>query len=313
MKTKRLYLPMFVLGLVGISVGGVACSGGGTADPSGTGGTPVAGSGGTVSTGGQAATGGATGGGSSGHGRRPCHGWDRRSRRQRDRRDGDGWRPLRAAALPEARAPGARRQAVPAAQVPAAGAAWRQAAAAAQVPAAGAAWRQAVAAGAALAGEDPRRGTAAGGTGGTGSGHLHRVEEHRQDRDGHRPSPGGHRDELRQRDQVRHHLPAGGPGRRGEVPDPRLGRGWLLSRRPLEPGRHGRNRVLGILHRRRRHAGQHERLRGRARWEGVPRLHHLGHRREWQVLQRVLPEPRDDEDRRRRLLVRWIDGRECLG
>ena len=68
MKTKRLYLPMFVLGLLGISVGGVACSDGGTADPSGTGGAPVAGTGGTVSTGGQTATGGATNGGSSGTG-----------------------------------------------------------------------------------------------------------------------------------------------------------------------------------------------------------------------------------------------------
>jgi len=59
MKTKRPYLPMFVLGLVSISIGGVACSDGGAADPSGTGGAPVAGTGGT---------GGATTGGSSGTG-----------------------------------------------------------------------------------------------------------------------------------------------------------------------------------------------------------------------------------------------------
>jgi len=53
---------------VSISIGGVACSDGGAADPSGTGGAPVAGTGGTVSTGGQTATGGATTGGSSGTG-----------------------------------------------------------------------------------------------------------------------------------------------------------------------------------------------------------------------------------------------------
>ena len=71
MKTMRLYLPMFVLGLVGVSVGGAACSDGGTADPSGSGGTgaaPTAGTGGTVSTGGQTGTGGTTSGGSSGTG-----------------------------------------------------------------------------------------------------------------------------------------------------------------------------------------------------------------------------------------------------
>jgi len=68
MKTKRLHLPIFVLGLVGISVGGVACSDGGMADPSGTGGAPVAGTGGTVGTGGQGATGGTASGGSSGTG-----------------------------------------------------------------------------------------------------------------------------------------------------------------------------------------------------------------------------------------------------
>ena len=87
-----------------------------------------------------------------------------------------------------------------------------------------------------------------------GVGHLHRVEEHRQDRVGHWTSQGGRRDEFRQRDQVRHHLPAGRPGRNGEVPDFRLGRGGLLSGRLLEPGRHGRDRFLGILRRRRRHA-----------------------------------------------------------
>ncbi len=65
MKTMRLSLPMLVLGLVGISVGGMACSDGGTADPSGSGGA-VAGTGGTVSTGGQTSTGGTTSGGSSG-------------------------------------------------------------------------------------------------------------------------------------------------------------------------------------------------------------------------------------------------------
>ncbi len=63
---------MFVLGLLGISVGGVACSEGGTADPSGTGGAPVAGTGGTVGTGGQTATGGATSGGSFGRGGVPA-------------------------------------------------------------------------------------------------------------------------------------------------------------------------------------------------------------------------------------------------
>jgi hypothetical protein len=55
---------MFVLGLVGISVG--ACAGGETADPSGTAGASVAGTGGTVGTGGQAATGGVPSGGTSG-------------------------------------------------------------------------------------------------------------------------------------------------------------------------------------------------------------------------------------------------------
>jgi hypothetical protein len=62
MKTKHPYLPRFVLGLVAIFAGGVACSGGEMADPSGAGGTPAAGTGGTVSTGGQTATGGASGG-----------------------------------------------------------------------------------------------------------------------------------------------------------------------------------------------------------------------------------------------------------
>ena len=71
MKTKRLYVPMFVLGLLGVSVGGAACSDGGTADPSGSGGTgaaPTAGTGGTGTTGGQTGTGGTTSGGSSGTG-----------------------------------------------------------------------------------------------------------------------------------------------------------------------------------------------------------------------------------------------------
>ena len=71
MKTKRLYVPMFVLGLLGLSVGGAACSDGGTADPSGSGGTgaaPTAGTGGTGTTGGQTGTGGTTSGGSSGTG-----------------------------------------------------------------------------------------------------------------------------------------------------------------------------------------------------------------------------------------------------
>ena len=71
MKTKRLYVPMFVLGLLGLSVGGAACSDGGTADPSGGGGTgaaPTAGTGGTGTTGGQTGTGGTTSGGSSGTG-----------------------------------------------------------------------------------------------------------------------------------------------------------------------------------------------------------------------------------------------------
>jgi len=62
---------MFVLGLLGLSVGGAACSDGGTADPSGSGGTgaaPTAGTGGTGTTGGQTGTGGTTSGGSSGTG-----------------------------------------------------------------------------------------------------------------------------------------------------------------------------------------------------------------------------------------------------
>ena len=65
MKTKRPYLSMLVLGLVGISVGGVACSDGGTADPSGTGGAPVAGTGGTIGTGGVSSTAGTGGSGGS--------------------------------------------------------------------------------------------------------------------------------------------------------------------------------------------------------------------------------------------------------
>jgi hypothetical protein len=66
MNTKRLHLPMLVLGFVGIAAGGVACSDGGEGDPSGTGGAPSTGTGGTVSTGGQPGKGGATSGGSFG-------------------------------------------------------------------------------------------------------------------------------------------------------------------------------------------------------------------------------------------------------
>jgi hypothetical protein len=72
MKTQRLNLVMFVLGLVGISVGGVACSDGAADDPSGAGGASVTGAGGTVSTGGQPATGGAAGGSSTGNGGAPA-------------------------------------------------------------------------------------------------------------------------------------------------------------------------------------------------------------------------------------------------
>ena len=109
--------------------------------------------------------------------------------------------------------------------------------------------------------------------------------------------------------------PSSGLGPRGsrEVPDLRLGRGRLLSERSVELGGHGRDRLLGILRRRRRHTGRHRRLPRRTRWRGLPRVHQLGHRRERQALQRVLPEPRHDEDRSQRIFVRRIDGRECRG
>jgi hypothetical protein len=71
MRTKRSHLPMLVLGLWGISAGGLACSGSETLDPTGTGGAPGAGTGGAASTGGGTATGGATSGGSSGTGGGP--------------------------------------------------------------------------------------------------------------------------------------------------------------------------------------------------------------------------------------------------
>ena len=105
MKTKRPYWPMFVLGLVGISVGGVACSDGGAADPSGTAGASVAGTGGTVSTGGQGATGGTTSGGSSGTGGVSATAGTGGLRRQRDGRDGDRWLRHGRHALPGARRP----------------------------------------------------------------------------------------------------------------------------------------------------------------------------------------------------------------
>ena len=67
MKPKRLQLPV-LLGLLGISVGGVGCMGGETGGVNGSGGAPATGTGGVLSTGGQTATGGATSGGSSGTG-----------------------------------------------------------------------------------------------------------------------------------------------------------------------------------------------------------------------------------------------------
>ena len=102
-------------------------------------------------------------------------------------------------------------------------------------------------------------------------------------------------------------------GRNGEVPDLCLGRGGLLSGRLLEPAAMGEIASWGYFVVADGTPGGTNACAGGQTWEGVPRLHHVGHRRERQVLQRVLPEPRDDEDRGGRIFVRWIDGRECLG
>jgi len=70
MKTKRLEVPMLVLGMLGMAAGGVACSDGGAAEPGGTAGAAHAGSGGSAvtagtSAGGQAAVSGSTSGGTA--------------------------------------------------------------------------------------------------------------------------------------------------------------------------------------------------------------------------------------------------------
>ncbi|HYQ46708.1 MAG TPA: hypothetical protein VER11_32285 [Polyangiaceae bacterium] len=82
MKTNRLQLPTWVLGLWGIAAAGVGCSGSDTADPGGTGGARPSGAagssvaGGKSATGGQAAMGGAatSSGGSAGTGAIPATG-----------------------------------------------------------------------------------------------------------------------------------------------------------------------------------------------------------------------------------------------
>ena len=72
-----------------------------------------------------------------------------------------------------------------------------------------------------------------------------------------------------------------------------------------------------LLRHRRRHA-ERQRLSlddvgPRGDGQAAARVRHLGDRREREALQRVLPEPRYDEDRRQRILVRRIDGRRHGG
>ena len=312
MKTKRLYLPMFVLGLVGISVGGVACSDGGTADPSGTGGAPVAGTGGTVGTGGQSATGGATSGGSSGTGGVPATGGTGGLGGSATGGTATGGAATGGSATGGTSTGGSATGGTSGAG--AGGRGGMATGARGQVPAAGAAWRQAVAARAAAGrGGSATGGTAAGGTGGPGSGTCtaskstgrtvsgtgpHQVVVETNSDNGikcgtiYRPADLGGTEKY----------PIFVWGEGGCSQD-----GYRTRPPWREIASWGYFIVADGTPR------QHERLRGRARWEGVPRLHHVGHRRERQVVQRVLPEPRDDEDRGGRILVRRIDVRECLG
>jgi len=134
---------------------------------------------------------------------------------------------------------------------------------------------------------------------------LHAFQGGHTDRIGQRPAQGGHRDQSRSRNQVRHHLPPFGSGGRCEIPDLRLGRRGLHQKRIIEFRLHGRDRLSWVFrHRRwtsgrRRQLPQHRNV-DRLRWHGqtLARVHHMGHRREWEVLQRLLPEPRYDQDRR---------------
>ena len=94
-----------------------------------------------------------------------------------------------------------------------------------------------------------------------------------------------------------------------EVSDLRLGRGCVLEERAVERDRDGRDRLLRILRRRGRDAERHRQSHagpfdaesdGRA----ARRVRRLGDRRERETLQRLLPEPRYDQDRRERIFVR---------
>src|SRR5690606_1957458 len=85
---------------------------------------------------------------------------------------------------------------------------------------------------------------------------------------------------------------------RQELSDRRLGQWRLLPRRPLERSGDGGDRLARVLRRRRRNP-RIKRARSPLgwRWGRPPRLRRLGHRRERQALQRVLPEHRHDEGR----------------
>jgi hypothetical protein len=144
---------------------------------------------------------------------------------------------------------------------------------------------------------------------------LHRIKGRGRDCIRQRAAQSDRRVEFRPRDHLWHHLPAYGPRGRREVPDLRLGRGWLLQDGTLEPGGHGRDRLPRILRRRRRPAGQRRPAalspcQRHVAGMGKPMLGTSpGPSPRTQALQRVLPEPRYDEDRLRWVFVRWIDVR----
>ena len=320
MKTKRLYLPMFVLGLLGISVGGVACSDGGTADPSGTGGAPVAGTGGTVSTGGQTATGGATNGGSSGTGgvsaTAGTGGSGGSAATGGSATGGTSTGGSATGGMSAGGTGGGGGMAT--GGTSAGGAGGRGGMATGGTSAGGAGGRGGMATGGTSAGGGGRGGsatggTAAGGTGGQGSGTCTASKSTGRTVSGtgpHQVVVETNADNGIKCGTIYRPADLGGTekypifvwGEGGCSQD-----GYSNQAAMAEIASWGYFIVADGT------PGEHERLRGRARWEGVPRLHHVGDRRERQVVQRVLPEPRDHEDRGGRILVRWIDGRECLG